>query len=125
MKRLLCASAALLSGGCVLRPWTPSVSVAYNAQEVPAPVNVEVAPSNELVRRWQLPSSIGWGAYTKLTLLTSMKDQRGMQSLPDVSNLEVVQKAQRAARNVAAAGLPSETSPLPTTTISSTPPANR
>ena len=106
MKRALCASAALLSGGCAFRPWTPSVSVAYNAQEVPAPVEVEVAPSPELVRRWQLPSSIGWGAYTKLTLLTSLKDQRARQSLPDVRSLEVVQRAERAARAVAAAGLP-------------------
>jgi hypothetical protein len=85
------------------------VSVAYNAQEVPAPAQVRVAPNAELVRRWQLPAGNGWGAYTKLTLLASPAAQQPLQSLPDVSSLEVVQRAERAARNVAAVGLPSET----------------
>jgi hypothetical protein len=108
MKRLLCASAALLSGGCVLRPWTPSVSVAYGAQEVPAPTAIQVAPAPELVRRWQLPAGSPWAAYAKYTLLTSMQDPRRVQSLPEVRNLEVVRRAERAASVLSAAGLPSD-----------------
>lgn len=109
MRRLVCASAALLTTGCALRPWTPSVSVAYNAQQVPAPTSVQLAPSAELVRRWQLPAKNPWGAYSKFTLLTSQQSRQSTQALPDVRSLEVVQRAEQAARTLATVGLPPDT----------------
>ncbi|MBI5534333.1 MAG: hypothetical protein HY898_16540 [Deltaproteobacteria bacterium] len=109
MKRAMVASVALLSAGCAFRPWTPSVSVAYGAQDVPPAEPMRVAPASDLLSRWQLPSSNPWAAYTKLTLLSSLDARRGVAELPQVGELDVVRRAEHAASVLAAAGLPRDT----------------
>jgi hypothetical protein len=109
MKRVIVASVALLSAGCAFRPWTPSVSVAYGAQDVPPAEPMRIAPASELLSRWQLPSSNPWAPYAKFTLLSSLGASHGMAELPQVGELDVVQRAEHAARVLAAAGLPRNT----------------
>lgn len=95
-------------GGCSLRPWTPSVSVAFWAEDVPALKETSLPSSAALVSQWQLPSSDPWSPYVKTTLATAVDPMGGSASLPDVTRLEVVSQAQRAAARVAAAGLPKD-----------------
>ncbi len=101
---------ALLSAACASRPWTPSVSVAYWAQDVPPPNTVALPTYPEAAQRWQLPPQNPWARWQKLTLLSVLDaaPQRTAE-LPDVSQLDVVHDAQNAGVRVAAAGLPADT----------------
>lgn len=58
MRCLLGFSVALLAAGCGLRPWTPSVSVAFWAQDVPAGTEVSLPQSTELACAWQVPADV-------------------------------------------------------------------
>lgn len=109
MKRTLGVVALAFLGGCGLRPWTPSVSVAFWAEDVPSSQTVSLPSSLELVARWQLAPSDPWGRYTKTTLATAVDAMGANAELPDAARLEVVLRAQRAASRVAQAGLPSGT----------------
>jgi len=100
------APLALLSSACSLRPWTPSVSVAFAEQDVPGEV-MTIVPSHQLVAgRWQLPQDSPWAAYQKFTILSALDSQEQEVVLPDINQLEVVGQAQQAATLVARAGLP-------------------
>jgi hypothetical protein len=111
MRRFLTAApVALLSAACATRPWTPSVSVAYWAQDVPPSVNVALPSYPEAALRWQLPPENPWARWQKMTLLSAL-DAGAPQSapLPDVRKLDVVSDAENAAARIAAAGLPPDT----------------
>lgn len=109
MRRILGLSVALLAAGCGLRPWTPSVSVAFWAQDVPAGRDVALPPSAELARSWQVPSEIAWSRYGKGTLMAAADPIGPTATLPDVRTLDVVAQAENAATNVARGGLPEST----------------
>ena len=109
MRRILGVTVALLAAGCGLRPWTPSVSVAFWAEDVPAGTDVTLPSSSELARAWQLPSDVAWSRYTKGTLMAAADPMGGSAMLPDVRSLEIVAQAQEAAANVARGGMPSNT----------------
>lgn len=100
---------ALLGAGCGLRPWTPSVSVAFWAEDVPAGRDVALPRSAEMLAAWQVPAEIPWSKFTKATLMTSVDPMGSVAVLPDVRTLDVVNQASVAAQNVARGGLPSDT----------------
>lgn len=110
MRRVLGLSiVALIASGCGMRPWTPSVSVAFWAEDVPDLRDTILPSSAELATAWQLPASSSWSNYSKGTLMSSV-DPMGMSaSLPDVRRLEVVHDAEVAATSLARAGLPEKT----------------
>ncbi len=101
---------AVLSTACASRPWTPSVSVAYWAQDVPAGSPVALPTYPEAAMRWQLPPQNPWARWQKLTLLSVLDaaPQRTAE-LPDIARLDVVAEAQSAATRIGAAGLPADT----------------
>jgi hypothetical protein len=100
---------ALLGSACGLRPWTPSVSVAFWTEDVPAAREVALPQAEELARAWTLPQENPWARYGKPTLVSSIERMGGTAMLPDVRSLEVVGRAQAAATAVARAGLPAGT----------------
>lgn len=97
------------AAGCSLRPWTPSVSVAYWSEDVPAARDYAVPSAAELSRAWHVPASITWSRYTKQTLISSVDPMKGKATLPDVRKLDVVRDAEAAAAQLARAGLPADT----------------
>jgi hypothetical protein len=109
MRRIIGISVALLAAGCQLRPWTPSVSVAFWAEDVPAGHDVALPQSMELARTWQLPTDLAWSRWSKGTLMSSVDTMGGVATLPDVRTLDVVAQAESAAANVAHGGLPEHT----------------
>lgn len=100
---------ALLASGCGLRPWTPSVSVAFWAEDVPAGRDVSLPRSQDLARAWQVPAEIPWSRWQKGTLMASVDPMGSTANLPDVRTLEIVGQATAAAENVARGGLPADT----------------
>ena len=109
MRRILGISVALLASGCSLRPWTPSVSVAFWAEDVPEGRDVSLPQSIELARSWQVPTDVAWSRYSKGTLMSAVDSMGGVATLPDVRSLEVASEAEAAAANVARVGLPAGT----------------
>jgi hypothetical protein len=108
-RRILGVTVAFLAAGCQLRPWTPSVSVAFWAEDVPEGHEVTTPKSAELAESWQVPPDIAWSKWSKGTLISSVDPMGATTVLPDVSSLDVVAKAQAAAANVARGGLPKDT----------------
>ncbi len=106
---LLTAPLALLSSACAMRPWTPSVPVAYWAEPPPEAEEVIETAQPDAIALWQLPPDNPWMRYEKLTLLTSVDAMPSTILLPHVADLEVVERARSAAEAVAAVGLPSDT----------------
>ena len=101
---------ALLGAGCQMRPWTPSVSVAFWSEDVPHVKEFSLPASYELAQRWQVPPASPWARYHKSTLISSVDQMGGHAQLPDVDRLEVISDARdAAATNVARAGLPADT----------------
>ncbi|MBX3227295.1 MAG: hypothetical protein KIT84_34835 [Labilithrix sp.] len=100
---------ALVSAGCSLRPWTPSVSVAFWSEDVPDAKEYTLPTSNELAQRWQNQPSSPWSRYHKATLISSVDPMGGHASLPDIQALDVLGEADAAAANLAKAGLPAGT----------------
>jgi hypothetical protein len=97
---------ALLTTACGLRPWTPSVSVAFWAEDVPASRDTALPSSKELAERWELAPDHPWARWSKHTLVSSADALGASASLPDVQRLEVIAKAESAAVRLAQAGLP-------------------
>lgn len=95
--------------GCTLRPWTPSVSVAFWAEDVPDGRDYAVPTSSALARAWHLPPAFRWSRYQKSTLIAAADPMGGRATLPDVRRLAVVAEAETAASRVAQAGLPAST----------------
>src|SRR5262249_23495966 len=79
------------------------------AQPEPPVHRVPLPGQEEALAQWQLPSSSPWAPYEKLTLLTALDASRSFDDMPDVMMLEAVQRAARAAANVAQGGLPADT----------------
>lgn len=104
----LASATALAAVGCSLRPWTPSVSVAYWAQGVPAARPTTLPTSAEAMARWQLAPGNPWAPYGKVTLLASLDAFARDAALPDVRTLDVVASADEAAVRLAGAGLPAD-----------------
>jgi len=100
---------ALLAAGCGLRPWTPSVSVAFWAEDVPDGREVSLPSSAVLASAWQVPSEIPWSRWQKATLFSAVDPMGATATLPDVRALDVVAQATAAAQNVARGGLPADT----------------
>jgi hypothetical protein len=100
---------AILSAGCSLRPWTPSVSVAFWSEDVPPGRDVILPPASELARRWQLPPQSPWAPWSKGTLISAVDAMGGRAVLPDVTRLGVVAEAHAAAVHLAKVGLPEGT----------------
>lgn len=109
MRRVLGVSVALLAAGCGLRPWTPSVSVAFWAEDVPDRRETPLPRSAELARAWQVPADVAWSRWSKGTLMAALDPMGSVATLPDVRTLDVVARADAAAANVARAGLPQDT----------------
>lgn len=101
-------SAGVLAAGCALRPFTPSVSVAFYGEEVPPPPAVAPArlSSAELAARWRLPSDDPFGVYTKSTLLSAMDALAPDSELPAIDELDVVHDARDAAARLATTQIP-------------------
>jgi hypothetical protein len=87
---------------------TPSTAV-YEWSQVPPTQTLTVPSVGEASARWTLPPANPWSPYQKATLLMTLDADERAGTLPDVSQLEVVTSAQRAASAVAAAGLPEGT----------------
>jgi hypothetical protein len=111
MRRFLTsAPLALFSAACATRPWTPSVSVAYWAQDVPPTSEISLPTYPEAAMRWQLPPENPWARWQKMTLLSALDASSHQNApLPDVRQLDVVNDAETAATKIAAAGLPADT----------------
>jgi hypothetical protein len=105
----LTAPLAVLSSACAMRPWTPSVPVAYWAEPPPPTEDVVSTAQPDAIALWQLPADNPWRPYEKLTLLTSLDSISSTILLPHVADLEVVEEARTAAEAVAAVGLPRDT----------------
>lgn len=108
-KRGLVPLAILGAAGCNLRPWTPSVSVAYWSEDVPESRDYDVPTSAALAGAWTLPADQPWGRWMKPTLISSVDPMQGKATLPDVRRLEVVGEAEAAAVHLAKVGLPADT----------------
>jgi hypothetical protein len=109
MRRIVLAPIAILSTSCAMRPWTPSVSVAYWSQDVPDSTPTPLPMPADAMARWQLPEGNPWARFSKLTLLASLDGTTTVADLPDVRRLDVVHSAESAASTVAAGGLPEDT----------------
>jgi hypothetical protein len=105
-RRVPLALPLVFATGCAIRPFTPSVTVAYHAQAVPPDHDVEVPHASTLARAWQLPTDDVWMPFSKMTLLTALGDEGGAIALPEVEDLVVVQNAKRAAARLGSAGIP-------------------
>jgi hypothetical protein len=99
---------ALAHTGCAFRPWTPSVEVAFWAQEVPKYKEVNLPSTRLLASQWQLPSDNPWARYQKPTLIAAVDSMPDRTKLPDVRELDVVHDAITAGNRVADAGIPSD-----------------
>jgi len=109
MKRALALlPTALLATACAFRPWTPSVSVAYWAEDVPQKRMFALPSLQALTAQWQLPPPSPWARYSKLTLLASIDGAMGVRELPDFDALEVVHEADAAAERLAVANVPAD-----------------
>jgi len=102
-------SLVTLATACSLRPFTPSVSVAFATQETPFPKAMAVPSAREVLARWELAAGDPWARYEKSTLIASLDAMGGRAELPDVAQLDVVYEATRAARRLGEVGLPART----------------
>lgn len=102
-------SLVALASACSLRPFTPSVSVAFGTEEVPFAKSIAVPSSREVSARWELLPDDPWARYEKSTLVSSLDAMGGRAELPDVTELSVVYEAVRAARRLGEVGMPEGT----------------
>lgn len=108
MRPAMLVPPVLIATGCVSRPWTPAVSVAYSSP-TPEPTEINLPAREDAMRRWQLPASDPWAAYAKYTLFTALDARPQQVELPDVRALEEVKLAAAAGYQLAAEGIPPDT----------------
>jgi hypothetical protein len=101
------APIALLTTACAVR--TPATALDARGDVAPATRELVLPSDVEAIASWQLPPSNIWSRYEKLTLLTYLADVPVTATMPDVSGLEVVRRAQLAAGRLAEMGLPQDT----------------
>lgn len=99
----------LYTGACVTGPHPPSTLFLMRAEEVPVARTTLLPAYADAYAAWQLPPPNVWARYSKSTLLSALGDAPMAGMLPDVSNLELVRRAESAAARLAAAGLPPDT----------------
>ena len=110
MRALRIIPVAILGVGCGhLRPWTPSVSVAFWSEDVPDVTEWTLPSSADLAAQWTMLPQSPWARFHKGTLIASVDPMAGRASLPDVRRLEVAAEADAAAAHLARVGLPSNT----------------
>jgi len=108
-RSIFVAPIALLTTACTMRPWTPSASVTYSG-EAWAPARYVTVPAQpDIVARWQLPPTNPWARYEKYTLMTALDSVPRTEPMPDVTQLDIVHKANSAGVRVGTAGLPNDT----------------
>lgn len=107
--RIGLVSIVTLATACSLRPFTPSVSVAFSSQDVPFARSMSVPSAKEVSARWELAPNDPWSRYEKVTLVSSLDAMGGHAELPDVKELDVLYEATRAARRLGEVGLPAGT----------------
>ncbi len=104
-----------LATACSFRPFTPSVSVAFTTQEVPLPKTLTIPSTRVVAARWELAPTDPWARYEKSTLISSLDAIGGVEGggghaeLPDVTELDVLYDATRAARRLGEIGMPAGT----------------
>jgi len=103
------ASLALSTSGCLASAgWTPSNVLDDTYDQISA--RFTIVPSEaEAEERWALPAQSPWAAYAKLTPLSALGACEERMALPEVAELEVVQRAEGAAALLASYGLPPKT----------------
>jgi hypothetical protein len=105
MRRALMVPPVLLASGCVDRPWTPSVGVAYWGQS-PDAAMLQLPARADALRHWQLSPGDAWSPYAKYTLLTALDVVPEMAQLPDPVRMDEVGRASVAGQQLAANGIP-------------------
>lgn len=109
MRRLLLVPTVLMSVACV-RTWTtPATGLATYGEDRATVRPVPLPSSQDVLAKWQLAAENPWNAWAKYTLFASLDEFGTYAELPDVEQLEVVQRARFAARAAAAAGVPEST----------------
>jgi hypothetical protein len=108
MKPRLHLPIALLTGACATRPWTPAMSASFSSEPVSQSVEVRFPARLDMMLRWLLPREEAWAPWTKATLLSAVDEDPPLapDSLPDVRTLNVVSRAEAAARVLAREGIP-------------------
>ena len=82
---------ALLGVGCGhLRPWTPSVSVAFWSEDVPEGKDYTLPSSTVLASQWTVPPGSPWGRYHKGTLISAAVAAPPSPDIPEVEPAKVV-----------------------------------
>ncbi len=99
---------ALAQAGCAFRPWTPSVAVAYWAEDVPTYRDATIPRSSVIAAEWQLPLDNPWARYQKQTLVAALDGMPQRTKLPDINELGVIGDAINAGNRVGRAGIPSD-----------------
>ena len=99
---------ALAQVGCAFRPWTPSVAVAYWADDVPTYRDATIPRSSVVAAEWQLPLDNPWARYQKQTLVASLDGMPERTKLPDINELESIGDAIKAGTRVGTAGVPAD-----------------
>lgn len=99
---------ALAQAGCAFRPWTPSVAVAYWAEDVPTYRDATIPQSSVIAAQWMLPLDNPWARYQKQTLVAALDGMPQRTKLPDINELGVIAEAVEAGNRVGKAGVPSD-----------------
>jgi hypothetical protein len=100
------APLALLSTACGPAR-TPAT--ALDLSVVPMRRDLVLPSDGEALASWQLPPSIPWARYEKLTLLTYLAETPVLADMPDVNGMLAVHRARAAAERLAAIGVPQGT----------------
>lgn len=108
VRDLALATSALALTGCAAHAWTPSAIAESRGPTPDGGHRVAVPARVDAWARWQLPPSVPWSRYEKLTLLASLDDVPQPAVLPDVMGAEIVQRAQAAAVALARRGIPDD-----------------
>lgn len=98
---------ALFTSSCAM-PRPPSADFLARAEQVPPPHQLLLPSASGAFAAWQLPAEDPWARYSKGTLLASLGEQVQSGQLPDVRGLALVRRAERAAAQIAAPGLPAD-----------------
>ncbi len=101
------APVALLSTACGAR--TPATALDARGADPVVNRQITLPTDVDAVAAWSLPPTSLWSRYEKLTLLTYLADVPVTATMPDVTALDVVRRAELAASRLAGAGIPADT----------------
>ena len=105
---LALATSALVITGCGGHAWTAAAVAEARGPNPTGGRQVSVPARLDAWLRWQLPPTLPWARYEKLTLLASLDDVPRPAVLPDVMGAEIVQRAEVAAVALARRGIPDD-----------------